>query len=100
MQSPEGVRVVMLGTMHISRASVVHARQVVAREQPACVFVELCRERSRLLGINPDQPLAATKLSLSQVSEYIMGTWGWRHCAMGVCVWGGCLVWVVLTAKT
>lgn len=56
LESPEGVRVILLGTAHISKASVAEARQIVRTARPRVVFVELCRSRQAVLNMELDRP--------------------------------------------
>ena len=48
--SPEGVRVLVLGTAHISKRSVEDVQYLVNAERPDIVFLELC-PRSLLLSL-------------------------------------------------
>lgn len=52
--SPEGIKVILLGTAHISRKSVEEAQEIVKNLQPRLVFVELCKSRQGLLNLPLD----------------------------------------------
>jgi len=49
--SPEGVEVYLLGTAHISKASVDDAQMLVSKLRPHCVFLELCKRRESILNL-------------------------------------------------
>jgi pheromone shutdown-related protein TraB len=47
--SPEGGRIILIGTAHVSDRSVAEVNEVIEREKPDIVAVELCKGRYRAL---------------------------------------------------
>eukprot|EP00040_Diaphanoeca_grandis_P018386 m.96718 g.96718 ORF g.96718 m.96718 type:complete len:326 (-) comp26918_c2_seq1:44-1021(-) len=69
LYSPEGVKVILLGTAHISHKSVLEAQEVVRNIRPQLVFVELCKSRQHLLNLPLDRAIERQELNAHTLKQ-------------------------------
>eukprot|EP00038_Savillea_parva_P010294 m.189275 g.189275 ORF g.189275 m.189275 type:complete len:389 (+) comp17695_c0_seq1:256-1422(+) len=77
LRSPEGIRVLLYGSTHISDSAVEEVQHLITVVRPRVVFLELCRRRQHLLfqSLRPDPPIDITASLVMEELE-ARGIWG------------------------